>query len=48
MATEKSGYRSPNIRIKGYGEDVLTASGDAIGDFDPNWLKDQEEQTDEN
>ena len=46
MPQSKRNYQALKIHIKNYGEDILTASGDAIGDFDPQWLKEQE-KTDE-
>lgn len=46
MPQSKKIYQALKMRIKTYGEDILTASGDAVGDFDPQWLKEQE-KTDE-
>ena len=43
MPKEKRKYQHLDILVYKFGEDVLTASGDAVGDFNPEWLKDEEE-----
>lgn len=38
MPTEKRKYQPPTLKQQAYDEDVLTASGDAVGALDPSWL----------
>ena len=45
MPKERKVYKTLKIHLRAYGKDVLTASGDAVGDFNPEWLKDQEEKS---
>ena len=45
MPKDRKQYQPMDILINSIGQDVLTASGDAVGDFNPEWLKDQEEKS---
>lgn len=42
MPTEKRKYQPPTLKQQPYGEDVLTASGDAVESFAISWIADDE------
>ena len=42
MQEKKKKYKPLNVRLISFREDVLTTSGEIIGDFNPNWLQSEE------